>query len=67
MLSEQEINDGVTSDGNSSDVDHCESDWNFIDRPTGNLDTCLQSLNFRKFKQILSVAEGEKKSPLCWP
>ncbi|XP_060571280.1 uncharacterized protein LOC132729522 [Ruditapes philippinarum] len=67
MLSEQENNDEVTSDDSNNNVDQCESDWieeNFMDRPTGNLDTFLQSLDFREFNQILSVAPGEKSSPI---
>ena len=45
-----------------------DDDWTegegLEDRPTGNLDTCLQSLDFREFNQVLSVAPGEKNSPI---
>ena len=45
-----------------------DDDWTegegLEDRPTDNLDTCLQSLDFREFNQVLSVAPGEKNSPI---
>ncbi|XP_061195058.1 uncharacterized protein LOC133203256 [Saccostrea echinata] len=34
------------------------------DRPTGNMDTLMQSIDFREFNQVLSVAPGENFSPL---
>lgn len=49
--------------------EYCESDDNwteldsFSERPTGNLDTFLQSADFRGFNQELSVILGEKNSP----
>jgi len=36
----------------------------FPDRPTGNMDTFLQSIYFREFNQILSVAPAEYSSPI---
>ena len=44
--------------------DNWTEDDEFINRPTGNLDTCLQSVDFREFNQVLSVAPGEKNSPI---
>ena len=34
------------------------------DRPTGNMDTLMQSIDFREFNQVLSVAPGKNFSPL---
>lgn len=51
----------------SSEQSGSDDTWieeNFMDRPTGNLDTCLQSLDFREFNQVLSVAPGENNTPL---
>ena len=56
--SEQIIND-------SEEDNHSSGNWTEDDqltnRPTGNLDTCFQSVDFREFNQVLSVAPGEKK------
>ena len=58
----------------SSDQNHINSeveaedswteDENFTERLNGNTDTCLQSIDFREFNQVLCVAPGEKNSPL---
>jgi hypothetical protein len=45
-------------------IDDWTEDDNFIHRPTGNLDTCLQSLDFREFNKVLSVAPGENNLPI---
>lgn len=37
---------------------------NINDRPTGNMDTILQCLDFREFNEVLSVAPGQFNSPL---
>lgn len=34
------------------------------ERPTGNMDTMMQSVDFREFNQVLSIASGENFSPL---
>jgi hypothetical protein len=45
-------------------TDSWTEDENFNDRPTGNFDTCLQSMDFREFNQVLCIAPGENNSPL---
>ncbi|XP_060603886.1 uncharacterized protein LOC132756767 [Ruditapes philippinarum] len=49
----------------SADIDTWTEDENFNDRPTGNMDTCLQSLDFREFNQVVCVAPGENNKPLA--
>lgn len=34
------------------------------ERPTVNMDTMMQSVDFREFNQVLSIAPGENFSPL---
>ena len=56
-------------ENNSNEAyDQEEDNWteteNFSDRPNGNQDTFLQSVDFREFNQVLSLAPGENSSPL---
>lgn len=53
-----------TSAYDKSDSDEWTEDENFHERLTGNTDTVLQSADFREFNQILSLAPGEKNTPL---
>lgn len=53
-----------TSAYDKSDSDEWTEDANFHERLTGNTDTVLQSADFREFNQILSLAPGEKNTPL---
>lgn len=53
-----------SNDATAVQSDCWTEDENFNDRPTGNLDTCLQSVDFREFNQVLSLAPGEKNTPL---
>lgn len=50
--------------GTYSDHDGWTEDDTFNDRPTGNMDTCLQSIDFREFNQVLCLAPGENNTPL---
>lgn len=45
-------------------VETWAEETNTEDRTTGNTDTMLQSVDFREFNQILSVAPGENNIPL---
>ena len=56
--SEQTIHN--SEEDNHSSGNRTEDDQ-LTNRPTGNLDTCLESIDFREFNQVLSVAPGEKK------
>lgn len=56
--------DEVSSDPEVSRSECWTEDEHFYDRPTGNFDTCLQSLDFREFNQILCLAPGENNVPL---
>lgn len=53
---------------NFSEEENIVETWaeetNIEDRATGNTDTMLQSVDFREFNQILSVAPGENNIPL---
>ena len=60
-IPDQTVQEEDTADKSS---DEWTEDDSFAHRPTGNLDTCLQSVDFREFNQILSVAPGEKNSPI---
>ena len=64
--SEEEIedhNDNVANERTESE-DNWTEEVNVEDRPTGNTDTVMQSVDFREFNQVLSVAPGEGNSPL---
>lgn len=64
--SEEEIedhNDNVANERTESE-DNWTEEVNVDDRPTGNTDTVMQSVDFREFNQVLSVAPGEGNSPL---
>lgn len=54
----------MSKSGNDCLTDSWTEDTNFEDRPSGNTDTMLQSIDFREFNQILSVAPGENNTPL---
>lgn len=64
------LEQSVVTENDSGNGGHCSSsdnwteDDSFVNRPTGNLDTFLQTLDFREFNQVLSVAPGEKNSPI---
>lgn len=68
----QSSNDTVHSVEENEDSDSCYNvsgdDWTENDdRPigaSGNLDTCLQSIDFGEFNQVLCVAPAEKNSPI---
>lgn len=45
-------------------IDSWTEDTHLKDRPSGNTDTMLQSIDFREFNQILSVAPGENNTLL---
>lgn len=53
-----------TSAYDKSDSDEWTGDENFHERLTGNTETVLQSADFREFNKILSLAPGEKNTPL---
>ena len=62
----EEINSATTtaSSEEKNTADNWTEDTNIQDRATGNMDTVMQSIDFREFNQILSVAPGETNSPL---
>ena len=55
---------GSADKSNKSNDDEWTEDENYNERLTGNLDTCLQSVDFREFNRVLCVALGENNSPL---
>ena len=61
-LNEQLEDDGSASTNETGDG--WTEDDSCRDRLTGNLDTCLQAMDFREFNQVLSVAPGEANSPI---
>lgn len=70
MQQQQDITNYTEESTQQNDESDYQSsgDWteddSFCTRPTGNLDTFLQSVDFREFNQVLSVAPGEKSSPI---
>lgn len=53
-----------STDARDSIEDNWTEEVSVDDRPTGNMDTVMQSIDFRGFNQVLSVAHGECNSPL---
>lgn len=53
-----------STDARDSIEDNWTEEVSVDDRPTGNMDTVMQSIDFRGFNQVLSVAPGECNSPL---
>lgn len=49
---------------NETEPDNWTEDESFNERLVGNLDTCLQAIDFREFNQVMSVAPAEKNTPL---
>ena len=56
--------DSNTESNSEKVVEKWSEETNLEDRPTGNMDTVMQSLDFREFNDVLCVAPGEKNSPL---
>lgn len=54
----------MSKSGNDCLIDSWTEDTNLEDRPSGNTDAMLQSIDFREFNQILSVAPGENNTLL---
>lgn len=54
----------MSKSGNDCLIDYLTEDTNLEDRPSGNTDTMLQSIDFREFNQILSAAPGENNTQL---
>ena len=56
--------DMSSQDNAEKENDTWTEDDSFNERITGNLDTFLQSLDFREFNQILCVAPGQESTPI---
>lgn len=64
---ESESNSNSTLTANSveeSIIEAWTEEGSVEERPTGNMDTMMQSVDFREFNQVLSIAPGENFSPL---
>ncbi|XP_056001840.1 uncharacterized protein LOC130048804 [Ostrea edulis] len=62
---ETEINStSTTNSAEESIIEAWTEEGSVDERPTGNMDTLMQSIDFREFNQVLSVAPGENFSPL---
>lgn len=49
-----------------NEIDSWTEDPDLDDRPSGNTDTVLQSVDFREFNEVLNVAPGKHNNPLCF-
>ncbi|KAH3727199.1 hypothetical protein DPMN_053128 [Dreissena polymorpha] len=56
----QQGKDAVDTVDNDYQSDSWTEEDSLNDRLVGNLDTCLQPIDFREFNQVLCVAPGEK-------